>query len=168
MSEHPRKICDACNGWWRGVPDECPTCGGRDITIEDDAEPETFVAAPHDIEAHRQVARVENFAHSLHALPVRLANQLSTALHPYDVADAILDLLDLGPDPEPLAEWERKLLSEPCFLHPEHVVSGESAGWHMRPCQCAEGARTLTRRPSASGMRLARPCSSSLWPRRGR
>jgi hypothetical protein len=65
----------------------------------------------HDREAHRQVARIENFAQSLYALPVRLANRLSESLHPYDVADAITDLLAPEPAEEPLAPWEAELLN---------------------------------------------------------
>lgn len=64
--------------------------------------------AIHDRTAHRQVAAVENFISALYALPKRFADSIA-GMHPYDVADALRDMLDV-PHEEPLAPWEVELL----------------------------------------------------------
>lgn len=51
---------------------------------------------------------IERFAMGLYHMPQRLAD--ATPLHPWAVADALMDLM---PEPEqPLADWERNLLDE--------------------------------------------------------
>lgn len=53
--------------------------------------------------------RLGDFISWLYEMPHRMADAL--ALSPYTLADALVDLVEPSPVPEPLAPWEQELLS---------------------------------------------------------
>jgi hypothetical protein len=83
------KVCPTCRTAWKANVEACPTCS----------------------DALAAVRRLEQLAYHQHSLPNRLADRFAGTTHPYDIADAIRDALAPEPQEEPLAEWERELLS---------------------------------------------------------